>query len=359
MSKQTRTTTHTTHFQSADTGLQNVKTDSVNLVVTSPPYPMVEMWDEIFSKCDPEIKNAIDNNQWTEAYNKMHEYLETIWSELIRVTDENCIIAINIGNATRNTNDSFQLYPNIQPIIQYFTTHGCQMLPLIHWNKASNKSSSFMGSGMIPTNAYVTNDHEYILPFRVGTGTRNFPPKYTERYESAYFWEERNNWFSDRWTVTGTTQTLSDTDGDRERSGAYPTEIPYRIINMYSIKGDTVLDPFLGTGTTQLAAAATGRNSVGFEIDTTLRQTIEETVLNSSYWAQKRLKTRVNNHKTYIDTAEYTFPYESKYGPVKTKQETDILFEYPFDTMVTQSTENTLQIKTALHPYIQTTDESN
>lgn len=332
----TRETTHTTHFQSAIDGLKNQPPDSVNLVVTSPPYPMVEMWDDLFKSCDPAIKNAIEHDNWNTAHTEMHNYLTHIWDQLIKVTKQHGIIAINIGNATRRTNDSFQLFPNTSPIINHFTKNGCELLPYIHWNKASNKSSSFMGSGMLPTNAYVTNDHEYILLFRVGTGTRSFPPKDDNRYESAYFWEERNTWFSDRWTVNGTPQQLTTTE-TRNRSGAYPPEIPYRLINMYSIKGDTILDPFLGTGTTQLVAAALGRNSIGYEIDPELKQTIQETIKHATEWGHKQIENRIKEHTEYISTADYDFPYEGEYGPVKTKRETNIRFDIP--QSITQTTD--------------------
>ena len=83
---------------------------------------------------------------------------------------------------------------------------------------------------------------------------------------SAFFWEERNRWFSDVWDFKGTVQGLD--HGDlRSRSGAYPLELAFRLINMYSLYEDTVLDPFLGTGTTTLASIACGRNSIGIEID--------------------------------------------------------------------------------------------
>lgn len=346
----TRNTTHTTHFKSAIDGLKTQPPNSVNLVVTSPPYPMVEMWDDLFKSCDPAIKNAIENDNWDTAHTEMHTYLNQIWDQLIKVTKEHGIIAINIGNATRRTNDSFQLFPNASPIINYFTNNGCELLPYIHWNKASNKSSSFMGSGMLPTNAYVTNDHEYILLFRVGTGTRSFPPKDDDRYESAYFWEERNTWFSDRWTVNGTTQQLTDTN-TRDRSGAYPPEIPYRIINMYSIKGDTILDPFLGTGTTQLVAAALGRNSIGYEIDAGLKQTIQQTITHAKDWGQNKIKNRITEHKQYISTADFSFPYDGEYGPVKTKRETNLQFDVPTTITQTVDTDTKITLTVSLKRY--------
>jgi 16S rRNA G966 N2-methylase RsmD len=113
----------------------------------------------------------------------------------------------------------------------------------------------------------VTLEHEYILIFRKG-GKKEFLSKADKeaRRESAYFWEERNSWFSDVWDFKGTRQALDHRDL-RDRSAAFPFELPWRLVNMYSLYGDTVLDPFAGTGTTLLAAMAAGRSGIGVDID--------------------------------------------------------------------------------------------
>lgn len=97
---------------------------------------------------------------------------------------------------------------------------------------------------MLPTNGYVTQDCEYILLFRKGA-PRKFPPKDLKRYDSAFTQEQRNQWFSQIWSIPGRRQTK---DGYEKRTGAFPEEIPSRLIQMFSIKGDTVLDPFAGDG---------------------------------------------------------------------------------------------------------------
>jgi len=344
-------TEHKTIYKNALDGLQKQESETIELTVTSPPYPMIEMWDDIFARCDEKIETAINNENWDTAHEQMHQYLNKIWREVIRVTKDNSIIAINIGNATRRTNNSFKLFSNTAKIIEFFTNNGCEMLPFIHWNKASNKSSSFMGSGMIPTNAYVTNDHEYILLFRKGTGTRDFPPKHTPRYESAYFWEERNEWFSDRWTFQGTLQQID--NADRDRSGAFPPTLPYRIINMYSIYDDTVLDPFLGTGTTQFVATALGRNSLGFELDTKLQKPLENQLEIVSNWSKEQMNQRITEHKQYVQKSEYDFPYESKYGPVKTKREKDITLPIAQNNKIKEKNDDVLQWKTQISKFNQ------
>ncbi|MBA7547159.1 hypothetical protein ES705_39561 [subsurface metagenome] len=87
-----------------------------------------------------------------------------------------------------------------------------------------------------------------------------------DRQQSSFFREERNSWFSDIWEFKDTKQQLLN-GKTRKRSGAFTFELAYRLIKMFSIKGDTVLDPFLGTGTTTIAALTAAGNSVGFELD--------------------------------------------------------------------------------------------
>ena len=138
------------------------------------------------------------------------------------------------------------------------------------------RPNKFMGSGMLPAGAYATLEHEYILILRKGN-KREFKSKEDKlrRQQSAFFWEERNVWFSDIWEdLKGTKQNNIDKH-IRERSGAYPFELPYRIINMFSLRGDTVLDPFLGTGTTTLACMATARNSIGYEVNPNFKEHLQ------------------------------------------------------------------------------------
>jgi DNA modification methylase len=102
---------------------------------------------------------------------------------------------------------------------------------------------------------------EYILIFRKGS-LRRFEPKDPKRYKSMFTKRERDEWFSQVWTVTGTRQTHG---GLGRRVGAFPEEIPRRLIRMFSIEGDFVLDPFLGSGTTLKAAMDLSRRFIGYE----------------------------------------------------------------------------------------------
>jgi DNA modification methylase len=240
---------------------------SVQLVVTSPPYPMIAMWDEVFSAMDPAVAPLLEAGDGPAAFEAMHRCLDRVWAECFRVLSPGGFAAINIGDATRSIAGRFRLYPNHARILGAMAALGFDVLPDVLWRKPTNAPNKFMGSGMLPAGAYVTYEHEYVLILRKGD-KRRFPSAEDKRarQRSAFFWEERNHWFSDLWTeLRGTRQALGD-KGDRERSAAFPFELPFRLIQMYSLYGDRVLDPFVGTGTTLAAAAVSGRSSVGVEI---------------------------------------------------------------------------------------------
>lgn len=188
-----------------------------------------------------------------------------------------------------------------------------------------------MGSGMLPPNAYVTLEHEYILVFRNGKDSRTFEPGSERRYSSAYFWEERNRWFSDVWMdIKGELQALEQSEL-RERSAAYPFEIPYRLINMYSVYGDTVLDPFWGTGTTSFAAMVAGRNSVGYELDEEFVQLFKQRVEDIPEYSREVVKQRLDDHKEFVEERlsegnDFKYQADNYDFPVTTKQEKPIQF---------------------------------
>lgn len=280
--------------------MSSIHDQTVDLVVTSPPYPMIEMWDGMMSAQNKEIRDCLDTDP-DKAFELMHRELDKVWRECFRVLKQGGFLCINIGNATRTIKGSFKLYNNHSRIINSCLGIGFIGLPNIIWRKQTNAPNKFMGSGMLPCGAYVTLEHEWILIFRKGDKRvyKDSQSKWN-RSKSAFFWEERNIWFSDIWDIKGTKQNLPQSKS-RERSAAYPFDIPYRLINMYSQRGDTVLDPFLGTGTTMQAAMLLGRNSVGYDIDP---QMIEIAVNGINSMSVDRcntlIKQRFENHVAFI-----------------------------------------------------------
>ena len=310
--------------------MSSVRSTSVDLVVTSPPYPMIQMWDDMFCVQNPEIRNALKNENGGLAFELMNNELDRVWKEVYRVLKVGGIACINIGDATRSISGRFQIYTNHARILSYGLSLGFHALPEILWIKETNKPDKFMGSGMLPVGAYVTLEHEHILVLRKGDKREFKSEEQREnRQKSAFFWEERNLWFSDKWRdINGVFQKLNHTK-IRERSGAYPTELVYRLINMFSVQGDVVLDPFLGTGTTTLGAMAAGRNSVGFEVDLGFESVITKRIGELREIANEYTSLRLDKHLQFIEKMQKEnkeIKYTNKnYGfPVVTKQEINL-----------------------------------
>ena len=316
--------------------MKELEDNSIELVVTSPPYPMIQMWDEIMAKQNTKIQTALDKEDGANAFEYMHIELDKVWAEVERVLTPGGFACINIGDATRTIGGNFSLYSNHSRIITSFLKLGVDNLPNILWRKQTNAPNKFMGSGMLPAGAYVTLEHEWILIFRKG-GKRQFNSEVDKirRRESSFFWEERNVWFSDLWDLKGTKQKINNSE-TRKRSAAYPFELPYRLINMYSLQGDTVLDPFLGTGTTTLAAMASNRNSVGYEIDSMFLDIITDNIESTSLaFFSSIIQNRINQHINFIkereaDTKKKDIKHYNKNLnlPVMTRQETEIKFHF-------------------------------
>jgi DNA modification methylase len=309
--------------------MSDVKDESVDLIVTSPPYPMIEMWDSVFNALNPRVGEVLADHNGDRAFEIMHQELDKTWAESFRVLKQGGFACINIGDATRTVGNRFQLYSNHARISMAFKRIGFDTLPVIVWRKQTNAPNKFMGSGTLPSGAYVTLEHEYILVFRKGA-KRVFENQEAKlrRQRSAFFWEERNRWFSDVWfDLKGVSQDTND-EGVRKRSAAFPFELAYRLVNMYSIHLDLVLDPFLGTGTTLIAAVAACRNSIGIEIDQAFEKHIVKNATTSTNGLNRRIYQRFSEHFEFVNQ------YQSTKGPLK-----HVSKNYRFPVMTRQETE--------------------
>lgn len=245
--------------------MDEVESNSVDLVVTSPPYPMVEMWDDFGD------------------YDEQHQMIRDVMSRCFHVLREGGIMCINVGDATRSVDGRFQCYPNHAEIMVAAREIGFDSLIPIHWFKPTNRPNSFLGSGFHPPNCYVTLDTEYILIFRKGE-KRSLPDDRVLWNASQFTKAERDTWFSQQWKVPGAKQ---------QGNAQFPVEIPYRLIRMFSLLGDTVLDPFAGTGTTLQIAKALGRNAIGYEVDEELESELEKKVLSVNDISAKDVLTNL------------------------------------------------------------------
>jgi DNA modification methylase len=312
--------------------MHSLAAGGAELVLTSPPYPMIAMWDDLFRSQDEAIGRALDRGDGRAAFERMHRALDPVWGEVHRILAPGGFACINIGDATRSIGGGFMLYPNHVRVLSQLLELGFTPLPAILWRKQTNSPNKFMGSGMLPAGAYVTLEHEYILIARKGD-KREFatPQQKQARRESALFWEERNSWFSDVWLeLKGVRQDRGTDARNARRSGAYPFELAYRLISMFSVKGDTVVDPFAGTGTTLKAAAAAARNSIGFEIDPSLLEGVFSDADDWPLIADRRIAARIAAHLDFVrqcrETGRALAHVNRHYGfPVVTRQETDLL----------------------------------
>jgi DNA modification methylase len=310
--------------------MAHIRDESVALVVTSPPYPMIEMWDETLASQDAAVAAALAAEDGSAAFEAMHRVLDLVWQECYRVLIPGGFACINIGDAARSIGGRFRLYSNHARILSSCMAAGFDTLPLILWRKQTNAPNKFMGSGMLPAGAYVTLEHEYVLVLRRGERrSLSSPEDRALRQRSALFWEERNRWFSDLWDFKGTRQRLA-AGSKRERSGAFPFELASRLIAMYSLQGDVVLDPFLGTGTTVAAAICHGRHSEGIEIDDSLANVADAALAASLPELQAVPAERLEAHVDFVARsaaagASFRHVNEHYRFPVKTRQEVQLV----------------------------------
>ena len=118
----------------------DLASESVELAVTSPPYPMIEMWDAVFAAQNPAVADHLLAGRGLEAFALMHEILDEVWRELYRILKPGCIACINIGDAVRTLNDRFQLYSNHARILNALQQIGFGALPEILWRNVSRPS---------------------------------------------------------------------------------------------------------------------------------------------------------------------------------------------------------------------------
>ena len=227
--------------------------ESVHLIVTSPPYWTLKEY--------PANKNQLG---LVAEYEKFHDELERVWSHCLRVLVPGGRLVCIVGDVclSRKRNGRHRVMPLHADIVVRCRKHGFDNLTPIFWYKISNaqyeveNGVGFLGKPYEP-NAIIKNDVEYILMLRKPGGYRQ--PSEEQRNSSRLTKEEHHDWFQQIWTLPG--------ESTRQHPAPYPLEVAYRLVRMFSFTGDTVLDPFMGTGTTLLASSHCGRNGIGVEID--------------------------------------------------------------------------------------------
>ena len=287
-------------YEADSRNLSIIEDSSVDLVVTSPPYPMIEMWDRLFFSFNKEIEEKMRINESMNAFELMHRELDKVWEECYRILKVGGIMCIVIGDAVRTIDGRFRLFSSHSRILAKAVQMGMYVLPSIIWNKPTNAPNKFLGSGTLPVGAYVKMEHEHILIFRKGDKRKFSGDDNILRRISSIFWEERNEWYSDIWRgVNGKRQGLNG-EGSRNRSAGFPLEIPRRLISMFSSIEDTVFDPFLGEGTTVTASILLERNSVAVEIERDLIDQYCKNIVFQTNYLNKLIDERHMRHRDFI-----------------------------------------------------------
>ncbi|MCI0329523.1 MAG: thermonuclease family protein [candidate division Zixibacteria bacterium] len=231
--------------------MPEVQNEYVQLVVTSPPYWQLKDYGH---------KEQIGYNDTYEDY---INNLNLVWSECYRVLSPGCRLCINIGDQFARSvyYGRYKIIPIRTEIIKFCETIGFDYMGAIIWQKVTTTNTTggatIMGSFPHPRNGIVKLDYEFILIFK----KMGVPPKATgeQKEKSRLSTKEWNEYFYGHWNFPGERQD--------KHLAAFPEELPHRLIRMFSFVEDTVLDPFLGSGTTCLTAKKLGRHSIGYEIN--------------------------------------------------------------------------------------------
>jgi DNA modification methylase len=245
----------TTHrlIQGDTRSLSFIPDASVHLVVTSPPYWSLKRYNE----GPAQMGHIVD-------YEKFLSELTKVWQEVYRVLVPGGRLVCVVGDVclSRKAHGRHLVMPLHADIVVNCRKIGFDNLNPIIWHKISNATfeanngTKFLGKPYEP-NAIVKNDIEFILMQRKPGGYRR--PTEEQRKLSMIAKDDFAEWFRQFWTITGASTRL--------HPAPFPYELAYRLVRMFSFWGDTVLEPFCGTGTTMLAAMKCGRNSIGIEID--------------------------------------------------------------------------------------------
>ncbi|MCP4702078.1 MAG: site-specific DNA-methyltransferase [Gammaproteobacteria bacterium] len=227
--------------------------ESVHLAITSPPYWNLKKYNE-----NPSQLGHIDD------YEIFLGELKKVWEHIFRILVPGGRLVCVVGDVcvSRRKFGRHLVFPLHADICVICRKIGYDNLNPIIWHKIANANfevengSKFLGKPYEP-NAIIKNDMEFILMQRKPGGYRK--PTEEQRRLSKFEKKDFNKWFQQIWTIPGASA--------KKHPAPYPLELATRLVRMFSFHGDTVLDPFCGTGTTLIAALKTGRNGIGVDID--------------------------------------------------------------------------------------------
>lgn len=240
--------------------LNQIQDKSVQLIITSPPYWQLKDY------------GTEDQIGFNDSYEEYINNLNLVWKECNRVLADGCRLCINIGDQFARSvyYGRYKVIPIRTEIIRFCESLGMDYMGAIIWQKTTTMNTSgggaIMGSFPYPRNGILKMDYEFILLFKkLGNAPK---PTQQQKEQSAMTKEEWGLYFSSHWNFNGVKQM--------GHIAMFPEELPKRLIKMFSFSGETVFDPFAGSGTTLLAAKNLGRNSIGYEINKDFAPIIKE-----------------------------------------------------------------------------------
>ncbi|HQM77956.1 MAG: Modification methylase HindIII [Bacteroidetes bacterium ADurb.Bin035] len=292
--------------------MEEIADESIHLIVTSPPY-----W---------QLKDYGNENQigYNDTYEEYINNLNLVWSECHRVLHKGCRLCINIGDEFARSvyYGRYKVIPIRTEIIKFCENYGFDYMGSIIWQKVTTCNTTggatIMGSYPYPRNGIIKLDYEFILIFKKYGNAPNVSKEIKELSKLTN--EEWNQYFVGHWNFSGEKQD--------KHLAMFPEELPKRLIKMFSFVGETILDPFLGSGTTSLAAKKLNRNSIGYEINEDFLQIIKEKldidkkeIFNENIYEIIKQNNFDNNYKERINKLPYIFndpiKFDKKIDPKK------------------------------------------
>lgn len=287
--------------------MSDIKDKSVQLIITSPPYWQLKDY------------GTQDQIGFNDSYEEYINNLNLVWKECYRVLDEGCRLCINIGDQFARSvyYGRYKVIPIRTEIIRFCESLGMDYMGAIIWQKTTTMNTSgggaIMGSFPYPRNGILKMDYEFILLFKkLGNAPK---PTRQQKENSKITKEEWQEYFSSHWHFNGVKQM--------GHIAMFPEELPKRLIKMFSFEGETVLDPFAGSGTTSLAAKHLGRNSVGYEINREFLPIIKEKLCSNQTNMFEEGKIVFSENKESVKYSFDDLPYYF-HDPHKLDKKVDI-----------------------------------
>lgn len=253
------------YYKSSE-NMEEIQENSIQLILTSPPYGKIKDY------------GPTDQIGFSDSFEDYFKRLKKVWEECFRVLEPQCRMVINVGDQYLRTTEfgRYRILSIASKIINDCIEIGFDFLGDIIWQKVSTTNTTggctLMGSIYYPRNGLITYDYEHILIFKKHQGKTKKVDLRRKEFSKISL-SEWKKWFVGHWSFPGVQQ--------KEHIAMFPDELPYRIIRMFSLIGDSVLDPFVGSGTCLKVAKSLFRKGIGYELNEDFKPIIENKISTS------------------------------------------------------------------------------